>query len=74
MPPSGLAWSWMRERLQMICSAVARSMIPATHAAVMSPRLWPTTPSGSTPHERHRATSPICSANMVGCKAYVALM
>ena len=35
---------------------------PATQAAAYSPRLWPITAAGSTPHERHSAASATSSA------------
>src|SRR5690606_21492203 len=32
-----------------------------------SPRLWPTTTSGTTPHERQSSVSAICTQEISGC-------
>ena len=56
-------------RLRSIVSSMAVSMvmIPATHAADISPTLCPTTALGTTPRDRHSSASDHSSATSAGC-------
>ncbi|KYF91513.1 hypothetical protein BE20_14470 [Sorangium cellulosum] len=66
IPPAPLACSTSRPRAQMIRAASSRLSAPATCAAATSPRLCPTTASGSTPQDRHSAASATWIAKMAG--------
>ena len=56
-----------RARCQTMRTASASEIAPETYAAATSPRLWPTTAAGVTPHDRHNSARPTCSANTTGC-------
>ena len=55
-----------RPRRQTIRKASARCKAPATCAAATSPRLWPTTASGTMPHDRQSEARATCKANWCG--------
>ncbi len=60
-----------RLRTQMIAAASSRVSAPATWAAAISPMLWPTTASGSTPQERHSRARATSIAKSVGCSTSI---
>ena len=54
-----------RLRCTTSCMPVSMVMTPATHAAAISPTLWPSTALGTTPRDRHSSASDHSSANCV---------
>ena len=59
--------SMNRARNAMMRAASSRLSTPATHAAAISPTLWPTTAEGMTPHDFHNSAKATCMAKMAGC-------
>ena len=59
--------SMKRARSAIILAASSIEKMPATHAAAISPTLWPTTAEGCTPQDFQSAASATCIAKMAGC-------
>ncbi len=66
IPPVAGSESTKRVRSTTIRKASSSVVAPATCAAAYSPRLWPSTAAGSTPHERQSAASAISVATSAG--------
>ena len=56
-----------RDRPAITAAASSSESIPATHAAAISPWLWPATASGTTPAACHTAASATDTAHSAGC-------
>ena len=65
-PPAGSACI-RRPRAAIRRTASSSVRMSATHAAAISPTLWPITAAGLTPQDRHISASPYSSANSAGC-------